>query len=77
MLTQVEAQALDLDSQLIEQPQRRRFVQVHIGNRGQVDLGPLELANGRPQDLTLLAWGPLRVELDDGAAHGLKLGRLV
>ncbi len=66
--------ALDVGAQLVERTLGCSIVDVHVGDRRQVDLGALELSDGGPQDLALLAYGSLRGELDDGVAHAPKLG---
>jgi hypothetical protein len=69
--------ALDVGAQLIDGALGVVIVKVHIGNRGEVNLGALELADGGPHDLAPLTRGSLIGELDDGVAHGLKLGQRV
>ena len=49
-------------------------VDVHVSDGGQVDFGAIELPNGRPEDLSPLVRVPAGRELEDGAAHDLKLG---
>ena len=74
LLAEVAPQAVEIRSQLAEGPFRVTITEVHERDRGQVDLGPLELADRRPQDLSTLSNGSLIGELDDGVAHVPKLG---
>ena len=70
-------EGVEIHPQLAERSLRGTVVDVHIPNRGQIDVGTLELADCGPQDLASLAGGSVLGELDDGVAHVSKLGRAV
>jgi hypothetical protein len=71
---QVPLEPLDIRAELSDCTLGRTVVELHVGNRGQVDLGAIELADCRPEDLPLLVGRPLFGELKDGVAHDSTLG---
>ncbi len=65
---------VDIRAELSDCTLGRTVVELHVGHRGQVNLGAIELADCRPEDLPLLAGRPLFRELKDGVAHDSTLG---
>jgi len=45
------AEAVQVGTQPAEGSINRLFSEIHVGHRGQVDLGPIELADGGPEHL--------------------------
>jgi hypothetical protein len=73
----VASQQVQVRPQLVERSLGRSIVQSHMGDSGQVDVGPFELTDCGSKDLPLFAFDSLRRHLDDRVAHKTKLGRRV
>ena len=73
-LGQVAVQPIQLGAQLGERPAGHRIAEVHVGDRGEVDLGALQLTEGCPQNLPVLVRGALVGHSKDRVAHESKLG---
>src|SRR5258708_4329072 len=70
---EVAAEIREVAAHLVESLLGFPVSKVHVGDRGQVEVGALELAHGRTQDLAPLVGGPRLRKLEDGVAHLFKL----
>jgi hypothetical protein len=75
LFAEVAPQSVEIRAQLANRPLDSTIVQVHVPHRRHVNFGALDLADGCPEDLALLASGSSFRELDDGVTHASTLGR--
>jgi hypothetical protein len=71
VVAKVAPEALKVRAHIPQQALHGGVAEVHVRDRRNVDVCPLELADGGSKHAALLARGPLLGHLKDGVAHAI------